>query len=263
MIRGEAKLIAEHEVSEATADGMNNARSGTDGGSKEADIAPDPLEDAVAGDAPTGITERSRRKHRSHRHRRSSRDRHHWSDRSKLLLGLLALVLVANLFIVLLLGLRIHLLDKENTELRVESAKAQEELNTVKPALAKSLGEIESLLKGQLPGLTRIEYDQVIGLNEKYLKNIIFNKVNSKNLKGYEFRVVMQNDTLNTIWPRFKVHFFDEHGVHISTVQAGEEKDALIKVDPLGPGEERAGSSAIIKLLDSEKMPYFFLIRLN
>jgi hypothetical protein len=262
MIRDEARLNSEHEISPVAAGELNDVRSGAGSGSKEADIAANPLEDTVAGDAATGTTGRSRRKHRSHRHRYSSYG-HHRSGRSKLLLGLLVLVLVANLFIVLLLGLRIHLSNEENSELRVELAKAKEELDRVKPELAKSLGDIESLLKGQLPGLTRIEYDQVISLNEKYLKNIIFNKVNSKNLKGYEFRVVMQNDTLGTVWPRFKIHFFDEHGVHINTVQAGYEKEALMQIDPLGPGEERADSSAVVKLLDNEKMPYFFLIRLN
>jgi len=262
MIRSEARLNSEHEVNSVAAGELNDARSGAGGVSKGAETAADPLEDTVAADVPARTTERSRRKHRSHRRRRSSHG-HHWGDRSRLLLGLLALVLVANLVIVLFLGLRLYLLNNEDAELRGELAKAQEELNQVKQELAKSLGDIESLLKGQLPGLTRIEYDQVVVLNEKYLKNIIFNKVNSKNLKGYEFRVVMQNDTLATIWPRFKINFFDEHGVHLSTVQAGDEKEAPMQIDPLGPGEERAGSSAVIKLSDNEKMPYFFLIRLN
>lgn len=234
----------------------------TDGESEETGITTAPLKDAVATEAPTGTAGRLRRKHRSHRHRRY-KDGHHWSERSKLLLGVLVLVLVTSIIIVLFFGIRIYLLNQENSELKVEVRKAQEEVEQLKPALEKSLAEITSLLKGQLPGLTKIEYDQVIALNEKYLKNIIFNKVNTKNFKGYEFRIVMQNDTLATIWPRFKVHFFDEHGVHINTVQASDEKESLMKINPLGPGEERSDSSATIKLLDNEKMPYFFLIRMN
>lgn len=262
MIRSEAELNAEHEVNSVAAGEMDNILRETNHESKETGIITAPLKNAVALDAPTGTVGRSRRKHRSHRHRRY-KDGHHWSERSKLLLGILILVLVTNAIIALFFGIRIYLLNQENSELRVELRKAQEEMEQLKPALEKSLADIASLLKGRLPGLTRIEYDQVIALNEKYLKNIIFNKVNTKNFKGYEFRIVMRNDTLGTIWPRFKIHFFDEHGIHVNTVQASDEKESLMKVDPLGPGEERSDSSATIKLLDNEKMPYFFLIRMN
>lgn len=241
---------------------LDNALDETDGESKEPEISTAPLKDTIVTGMPTGTAGRSRRKHRSHRHRHY-KSGHHWSERSKLLLGILILVLVTNIIIVLFFGIRIYLLNQENSELRLEMRKANEEVERLKPALEKSLADIASLMKGQLPGLTRIEYDRVIALNEKYLKNIIFNKVNTRNFKGYEFRVVMRNDTLGTIWPRFKVHFFDEHGVHINTIQASDEKESLMKVDPLGPGEERSDSSAVIKLLDNESMPYFFLIRLN
>jgi len=224
-------------------------------------LAVDAHEDGVTSTV-LARADRVRKKHRSHRHRHANH-RHHWSERSRLLLGVLGLILIANLVVVFFFGMQLYMLNKENNELKTKLAKSQEELNRLKPELEKSLAEVQSLLKGRLPGLMQIEYDQVITLNEGYLKNIIFNKVSSKNLRGYEFRVVMQNDTLATIWPKFKINFFDEQGFHISTVQASDEKDSAIQIDPLGPGEERAGSSAVIKLQDNEDMPHFFLVRLN
>jgi cell division protein FtsL len=263
MIRSEAKLNAESEVNPVASGEPDNALRGTGDESKETEITTGPLQDAAVEEAPSGIAGRSRRKHHhSHRHRRP-RERHHWSERSKLLLGILVLALLANFIIALFFGIRMYLLNQEDADLRAELRTAQEEVDRLKPELEKSLAEIESLLKGQLPGLTKIEYDQVITLNEKYLRNIIFNKVSGKNLRGYEFRVVIRNETLGTIWPEFKVHFFDEHGLHLNSIRVGDEKEALMKVGPLGPGEERSDSSAVIKLSDNEKMPYFFLIRIN
>ncbi|HJW30799.1 MAG TPA: hypothetical protein VJ508_16305 [Saprospiraceae bacterium] len=175
-MRDEAEFSMESETNPAASGKSDNALHQLGNGSKQTEIATGSLRDTAAGEASTGIAGRSRRKHhRSHQHRRS-RKQHHWSERSKLLLGILVLILFANLIIALFIGIPMYLLNQENTELRVQLRKAQEEVDQLKPALEKSLAETQSLLKGQLPGLTKIEYDQVVTLNEKYLKNIIFNK---------------------------------------------------------------------------------------
>jgi hypothetical protein len=136
-------------------------------------------------------------------------------------------------------------------------------MKKLRPEVEKLKKDIGSLLKGQLPGLTKIEYDQVITLNEGYLKNITFNKVNSKNARGYEFRIVMRNDSLSTIWPQLKIHFFDEHGMQVNFVQVSFEKESFVQVNTLEPGEERSDSSPTIKLMDNENIPFYFMIQLN
>ena len=261
MSEDEIKLNSEHQPGPVDAGKLNKSQSEAGGASGETVLAADAREDGVTSTV-LARADRVRRKHRSHR-RRHSNHKHYWSDRSRLLLGFLGLILIANLIVAFFLGVQLYMLNKENDELKTKLARSQEELNRLKPELEKSLTEVQSLLKGQLPGLMPIEYDQVLTLNKGYLKNIIFNKVSSKNLRGYEFRIVMQNDTLATIWPQFKIHFFDEHGIHINSVQVSDDKESLMKVDPLASGEERSESSAMIKLLDNEKIPYFFLIRLN
>jgi hypothetical protein len=207
-------------------------------------------------------TVRVRRRHHLHRHRHSKRSSQ-WSERSKLLAGILSLALIANFFIVLFFGLQSYTLNEENTSLRADLIKSHEELDKLKPEMGKLKKDVESLLKGQLPGLLKIEYDQVITLNNRYVKNITFNKVNNKNVRGYEFRIVMHNDSLSTIWPKVKIHFFDEHGIQMNLIQVGFEKESFIQIDPLEPGEERSDSSHTIKLMENENMPSYFMIQLN
>ncbi len=73
----------------------------------------------------------------------------------------------------------------------------------------------------------------------------------------------MRNDTLSTVWPKFKIHFFDQYGVQINSIQVSLAKESFLQVNTLGPGEERSDSSAVIKLMDNEEIPSYFMIKLN
>lgn len=210
-----------------------------------------------------------KRKRHSHRHRRSHHGRQHWSERSKLLLGLLALVTVFSGLTLLFMGVKIYSLDqrvmelkRDNIALQTSLSKSREELALADQQTKKLQEHIESLLKGQLPGLTRIEYNQVIPLNKAYLINIIFNKVNTRNSKGYEFRILMKNNNLVTIWPKAKVTFFDRTGLQMNAIDIGVGKEPFMRVDTLNPEEERADSSPVIPLSENEDPPSYFMIKL-
>ncbi len=81
--------------------------------------------------------------------------------------SILTFAFIANFFIVLYFGLETYTLNEENTNLRGSLSKSQEELKELKPQVEKLQKDLESLLKGQLPGLMKIEYDQVISLNNE------------------------------------------------------------------------------------------------
>jgi cell division protein FtsL len=259
---GQWNLNSENKLMHLESAQLSEVESSTAIDAERAEVGTALSEVKTGGDSGAERHHRSRRKHYSRRHRHSQGGRH-WSERSKLLGGMLTLALLANFFILLYFGLKTYSLNEENTDLRVNLLKSQDELNTLKPQVEKLQKDLESLLKGQLPGLMKIEYDQVMSLNNRYLKNITFNKVNNKNIRGYEFRIVMRNNTLSTIWPKFKIHFFDRYGVQMNSVQVSLEKESFLKIDVLEPGEERSDSSTVITLLDNEEMPSYFMIKLN
>ncbi len=187
----------------------------------------------------------------------------HWSQRS----GLLAVVLLAVVFtiiaVVSLFGYRLYSLNKDNSDLRSNLTNSQEEVRKLKADVEKFQKDLDALLKGQLPGLTKIDYDRVIPINQNYLNNISFNRVNNRNIRGYEFRVTMRNDTLSTIWPKIKINFFNKHGLQMNFIQVGVEKDSFMQVDTLNPGEERADPSPVVGLLENEELPTYFMLQLN
>ncbi len=211
----------------------------------------------------------SKRRHRSHRHRRSKHGSAHWSERSKLLGGVLAVIIVFSCCALLFMTIRIHNLNKlimnlkkENIEIQENLVKNRGELDLARGETEKLQQNIQSLLKSQLPGLINIQYNQIITLNNGYLVNIVFNKVNNKTTRGYEFRILIKNETLATIWPKIKMSFFDKSGIQMNSIEIGVGKDALMKIDTLNPAEERSDSSPVIKLLDNEELPVYFMIKL-
>lgn len=203
-----------------------------------------------------------RRHHRSGKHRRSHRSQH-WSGRSKLLFAILSITILATFCTVLFLSVWVYGLNKENSQLKTDLVESEQRLAQIVPEHEKFRKDLETLLQGRLPGLTGIEFDKVINLNDNYVRNIIFTEVHSKNETGYEFKIVLYNNTLQTIWPDFLIFFFDSHGIQVHSVKIGAGKlNYDVRVDPLAPGEIRSHTS-VITLVDNNELPAFFMLRLN
>jgi hypothetical protein len=154
-------------------------------------------------------------------------------------------------------------LNRENTRLRTDLIESEQRLAQIVPENDKLRKDLETLLQGRLPGLRRIEFDSVINLNNTYIKNIIFTEFHSRNETGYEFKIVLYNNTLKTVWPDFLIFFFDGHGIQIHSVKIGSGRSNYdIRVEPLAPGEIRSHTSTV-NLMDHNELPAFFMFKLN
>jgi len=186
---------------------------------------------------------------------------HSWSRRSRLLLlWIIGLALVA-FFTVLFLGTQFYSLNRENQELRARLAHAEDELTKVTPELEKLRIDLEQLVRGRLPRLRELKYDQVLPLDQGYLKNVTFTEITNRNNRIHEYKLVVQNNTSATLWPEIQLLVFNEIGIQVGGSEIGTHHPNALKASSLDIGEARSYSAAI-QLIDKEAAPAYFMIRI-
>lgn len=194
------------------------------------------------------------------RFQRTGRRAHSWSRRSKLLLGVVVVMILVDFFTALLLGIQTYDLDRQNEILRSDLAKSQEELRRVVPELQQLRRELDTLIRGKLPHLRELEYDRVLPLNEGYLRNISFTRIVNRSTQSYEYKLVVQNNTHAPLWPEIQLALFNELGIQVGSTEIGTANPAALKAASLGVGEVRS-YSAIFQLADKNVLPMYFMIR--
>jgi hypothetical protein len=183
-----------------------------------------------------------------------------WSGRSKLLLGIVVAMILVDFFTALLLGTQTYELSRQNEVLRSDLAKSQEQLHQTLPELQKLRQEMDELIRGKLPHLRKLEYDQVVSLDEGHLKNISFTKVINRGVHSYEYKLVVQNNTHAPLWPEIQLYLFNELGIQVGSTEIGTATPGSLKANSLGVGEVRS-YSASFQLSDASALPTYFMIR--
>ncbi len=199
------------------------------------------------------VSSRSMSRERIHR-------AHAWSRRSKLLLlGILGLALV-DFFTALLLGAQVYTLNRQNQELRSSLAQAEEELQRMTPEVQNLRNDLDTLIRGRLPRLRKLEYDRVLPLDDRYLKNITFTEIINRDRRGHEYKLVTQNNTSAPLWPEVQLLIFNELGIQIGGAEIGTGQPNALKVNSLGVGEVRSYTGTV-DLLDHTATPAYFMVR--
>jgi len=127
------------------------------------------------------------------------------------------------------------------------------ELETVKK-------ERDILVQKRIPGLIPMLYDEAIAIDNEFVRNIIFTLAKSGNKNIYEYRLVLQNNTLTITRPKAEIILFNDIGIQIGMAHI-EQTDATTDLEgraALDPGEVRSYTAAI-KLIRDEKPSYFML----
>lgn len=197
------------------------------------------------------------------RSRRSINSRSHsWSRRSKLLLLLVLVLVLLDFFTALLLGSQVYTLNRQNQALRSRLAQTEEELHQVVPELQKLRTDLDGLIRGKLPRLRKLEYDQVLPLDDRYLKNITFTEIINRDSRGHEYKLVVQNNTRAPLWPEVQVLVFNELGIQVGNAEIGTEQPNALKASSLGVGEVRSYTEAI-DFTDKTTAPTYFMVRIR
>lgn len=183
-----------------------------------------------------------------HKSRRSRRSRHGNLKIWALSLALLFSVVI--MFITLVYnGSRIDSLTSRANAAQEQLFLKEQKIEELSSRLAQSNSELERFLEGRLPSVMRLDVDQVLVINQGFLKNIVFSVVSQDGDRAHEYKLVLENLTHSNIVPKFRVLVFDKYGVQIGI-------DQVLTGDELAPGESRSYSSSV-KFFMNEKPAYF------
>ncbi len=194
-------------------------------------------------------------------HTRSLHRRRTWSRRSRLLLILVLVLVLINFFTALLLGTQVYTLSDQNQTLRGTLAQTEKQLHQIAPELHKLRADLDTLTRGKLPNLHRLEYDRVVPLDKQYLKNITFTEMVNNDHRSHEYRLVLQNNTGIPLWPQIQLLIFDALGIQVGSAEIGTRQPNALKAGHLGVGEVRS-YAAVIELADKKAVPTYFMIRI-
>ena len=186
-------------------------------------------------------------------HSRYGRSSH--SRRRTLKIILLSMTLAITVLILIVVSIystvKISSLNELNRNLRFELEGAKAQLDALKPQLEKSNQELSALIHGRFPNLEVLALNKVLSVNNRYVKNVVFNIIKQANHQQYKYLLVVENNSSRKIKPAFRVLLFDEHGVHVAT-------DEVKDVNELNPGESRDYASDIEFFFDT--LPKHFYI---
>ncbi len=188
--------------------------------------------------------------YKSHRSRRSSRSRHSSLKIWGLTLALLVMMVI--LFITTIHNSsRIEKLSSRASITQEQLFLKEQEAEELKSQLAQSKNELENYMEGRLPGVMKLEPDQVLTIDKNIIKNIVFSVVTQNGSRQYEYKLVVENLSQKSAVPKFNVLVFDRYGVQVGM-------DQILKGEELFPGESRSYSSKVNFFMENE--PVYFQV---
>lgn len=149
------------------------------------------------------------------------------------------MALFASLCVILVLCIQVRLYATELDRIKQTDGSRSEEIEEMRNRMAGMEVEIADLVKSRLPNLTELAFDQVIEVNNRFVKNIVFTVTGKNGQKRFEYKTVLENTGVEAIEPEAKLVFFDRLGIQIGEADIvsgapGSEQG------PLEPGEARS-----------------------
>ncbi|MCF7981549.1 MAG: hypothetical protein K9K86_06155 [Pseudomonadales bacterium] len=185
-------------------------------------------------------------------HNRYGRSSH--SRRRTLKIILLSMALAVTALVLLVVSIysivKISALNESNRNLQTDLEQSQRELDGLKPQLEKANQEMAELIKGRFPNLEELVFNKVLRVNNRHVKNVVFNIIKQANQQQYKYLLVVENNTPVKIQPAFRVLLFDEYGVHVAT-------DEVKDMNELNPGESRDYASDIEFFFDTTPKHFY------
>ena len=196
------------------------------------------------------------------RHSRRSRPSYHYETKIRHTKYLIAGISILFLLIYVFTWLYIARKSTEHDQTLLELRKQEAALNALTSELETVRNEMDALVQDRIPGLLPLKYDEAISVDDKYIRNIIFTLVKNGKKRNYEYRLVMQNNTLSIILPVVEILLFDATGIQIGVTQV-ESMDASTDTgrSALDPGEVRSYTSSIN--LNRDEEPSYFLLAVS
>ncbi len=209
--------------------------------------------EALGQSSSTVATHPTARRRRRSRHRRSSIS-------SRTLIKAVAIVggVVIGL-VIMVMSIGLSSLSADNARLVTDNNRKARQLDQLQAQLNQVTQERDVLVRGRIPGLNSLKYDQAITLNEAYVRNVIFTLTRNGDSVTHEFRMVLHNDSLSVVNPQVKLVLFDSVGIQIGMISL-HKSASTTQTDRnlLDPGEVRSYSGVIP--VNGHEPPQYFLV---
>jgi hypothetical protein len=207
----------------------------------------------------------------SHRHR-SGRGAEGGGSRSRsktkkigqlrlLATGLVVLVMVAAM-VATYHWSRVATLKTEVLSLSTDLGHAQKELEKARELLRTQDNEISAMMSRRIPGLAEMSFDNLVNVNDKYVRKITFAQSGMGPNKVIEFHAVLENKGSAPVVPDVRIRLFDRMGLQTALVKLGKEHasgDAAVA--ELRPDETRTYSGPIPAERDAESKYFMIEVR--
>ena len=196
------------------------------------------------------------------RHSRSSRSSYRYESRIRRYKYLLASISILFLLTYLFTWFYVSRKSAESEQALIELRLQEKTLNSISSELETVRNERDALVQGRIPGLLPLKYDEMITTDHQYIRNIIFTMVRDGQQETYEYRLVMQNDTLSVIHPMVDILLFNDTGIQIGLARV-QHKYASTATgrSSLDPREVRSYTATIDLIRDEE--PHYFLLAVS
>ena len=174
----------------------------------------------------------------------------------------LALSLLINLLMAIALASyarKASLLSGIGSGLRLELASITEQSEQKTKRIKTLESEVQALTLNRLPGLMSLNFDEVIEVDKRYVKNIVFTRTGKKGTHLFEYKVVLENSN-GALQPALKILLFDRSGVQVgmSTLSHKTEQGGITRLDQ----DEVRTHYSVVQLPDSSEPEYFQVILL-
>ena len=194
-----------------------------------------------------------------HRHRR----RHSQRGRT---LQLISLLLVLTLMVVFIgwinTWVNLNASEGENFELATELRHKTEELTRLSAREQELTANLEAMVQERLPGLREFSFDATLPIDDAYVRNVSFTQTGVSADKNYEYKLVLENNTPDTLTPNVRILLFDETGIQCgSTKITAKAAVSNTEIEFLEPGEIRAYTAAIST--NRANPPHYFQVYLE
>jgi hypothetical protein len=175
--------------------------------------------------------------------------------------GLLILLMVAAM-VAIYYWAKVGPLDAEVLSLATDLSHAQKELDKARELLRTQDSEISAMMTRRIPGVAELTFDNLVNVNDKYLRKLTFNQSGVGQNKVVAFHAVLENKGRAPMLPDVRIHLFDRMGLQTGVVKLGKEHaggDAALA--ELRPEETRTYSGPIPAERDAESKYFMVEIR--
>lgn len=179
--------------------------------------------------------------------------------RLKILVALLLLGLVFATMAWILAWGKLKQTEERAATLDADLQRMEMEMEEARVGAEKRDHEMLSLMENRFPGLSEITFNELLEVDDQYVRNITFSEVGVGDDKALEYHAMLTNNGSRMLLPQVKILLFNDFGLQVGMIElAQSHATGAVPVADLEPGESRSYHAQIP--LDLDAAPKYYLL---